>query len=126
MMHSKIIQRHSDITARNRPRKSEVFHRRGIVTIGKVLVAAAMLAIAAPTAPAFAHDSGYYNRHARDHWLHRKFHRDVARAHRRAHAEGFYSEREHRAYHRALRHLHRDFHDDHPGTRHDHYRWRRY
>src|SRR5262249_27071209 len=35
---------------------------------------------------------------------------------------GFYSGAEHRAYHRALRERHEDFHEDHPGTRHDHYR----
>jgi|SRR5262245_5997058 len=98
------------------------------MTIGRVLIATAMLAMAAPAAPAFAHDPdySYYDRHARDHWQHRRFHRDVAGAHQRAHEEGFYSGAEHRAYHRALRHLHQDFHDDHPGTRHDHYRWRRY
>ena len=97
------------------------------MAIGKVLVAAAMLALTVPAAPAFAHDSDYsYNRHARDHRQHRNFHREVGEAHARAHEEGFYSRREHRAYHRALRNLHGEFHEDHPGTRHDHYDWRRY
>jgi hypothetical protein len=86
-------------------------------------VITAVFAVAAP-ATAFAHD--YYDRHARDHARHREFHYDAGRAHARAHEEGFYSRSEHRAYHRALRHQHRHFHDDHPGTYHDHYRWRRY
>ena len=89
---------------------------------------AALLATAAVTlmsvTPTFAHD--YYDRHARDHAKHRQFHGGVGRAHERAHEEGFYSRGEHRAYHRALRGLHREFHDHHPGTRHDHYSWRRY
>lgn len=77
-----------------------------------------------PALPASAHD--YYDRHARDHAGHYRFHSDVGRAHERAHEEGFYSRSEHRAYHRALRGLHWKFHDHHPGTRHDHHSWRRY
>jgi hypothetical protein len=95
--------------------------------ISSVLVTAAMLAIAVPAAPAFAHDSDYtYNRHARDHRQHRSFHSEVSEAHARAHEEWFDSRREHRAYHRALRNLHGEFHDDHPGTRHDHYNYNSY
>jgi hypothetical protein len=88
---------------------------------------AALLALAAPVMPAFAHDDDYYyNRHARDHWEHRRFHREVSEAHQRAHEDGFYSRAEHRAYHRALRDLHGYFHEHHPNTRHDHYDWRGY
>ena len=101
------------------------FHRRETMTIGKALIAAAVLAIAAPATSAFAHDDDY-GQHARDHRAHGTFHREVNEAHRRAHEEGFYSQAEHRAYHRALRDLHGDFHEDHPGTRHDHYTWRRW
>ena len=93
------------------------------MTISKTLIAAAVLAITAPTAAALAHDEDY-GPHARDHRAHWKFHTEVSEAHRRAHEEGFYSPAEHRAYHRALRDLHGDFHEDHPGTRHDHYSWR--
>ncbi len=93
------------------------------MTIGKALVAAAMLALAAPATTAFAHDddNSYYTQHQRDHREHSNFHGDVSEAHSRAHEEGFYSGAEHRAYHRALRDLHGEFHEDHPGTRHDHY-----
>jgi len=94
------------------------------MTIGKALVTAAVLALAAPVTTALAHDDGYYRQHQRDHRAHGRFHRDVGEAHRRAHEEGFYSRAEHRAYHRALRDLHGEFHEDHPGTRHDHYTWR--
>jgi len=97
------------------------------MSIGKALVAAAVLALAAPATTAFAHDDdNYYNQHRRDHRAHYGFHRDVNGAHRRAHEQGFYSGWEHRAYHRALRDLHGEFHEDHPGTRHDHYTWQRY
>jgi hypothetical protein len=95
--------------------------------ITKPLMAAAALALTTAATPALAHsDSGYYNRHARDHAAHYRFHREVNKAHQRAHEKGFYSRAEHRAYHRALRDLHGDFHEDHPNTRHDHYRWNRY
>jgi len=67
------------------------------MTIGKALIAAAVLAIAAPATAAFAHDDDY-GQHARDHRAHWRFHREVNEAHRRAHEEGFYSEAEHRAY----------------------------
>ena len=98
------------------------------MTIGKALVAAAVLALAAPATTALAHDddNSYYTQHQRDHWEHSKFHSDVNEAHRRAHEQGFNSYWEHRAYHRALRDLHGEFHGDHPGTRHDHYTWGRY
>ena len=94
------------------------------MTITKALMAAAALALTTATTPAWAHDDSdsSYNRHARDHAAHYRFHREVNEAHQRAHEEGFYSGAEHRAYHRALRDLHGDFHEDHPGTRHDHYR----
>ena len=95
------------------------------MTIGKTLIAAAVLAITAPATAAMAHGDDY-GRHARDHRAHWKFHREVNQAHGGAHEEGFYSRAEHRAYHRALRDLHGDFHEDHPGTRHDHYSWRRW
>ena len=88
-----------------------------------VLVQAILLTLA--TSPTSAHQD-YYDRHARDHARHRQFHYFAGRAHARAHDEGFGSRAEHRAYHRALRHMHRRFHSDHPGTWHDHYRWRRY
>ncbi len=92
------------------------------MSIGKALVAAAVLALAAPATTAFAHDDdNYYNQHQRDHRAHYGFHRDVNGAHQRAHEQGFDSRWEHRAYHRALRDLHGEFHEDHPGTRHDHY-----
>ena len=94
------------------------------MTMTKALMAAAALALTTAATPALAHDDSgsYYDRHARDHVAHYRFHRGVNEAHRRAHEEGFYSNAEHRAYHRALRDLHGDFHEDHPGTRHDHYR----
>jgi hypothetical protein len=98
------------------------------MTTIKALVAAAALTLSATATPVLAHDGhsssydSYYNRHARDHRAHYRFHGDVNRAHRRAHEEGFYSRGEHRAYHRALRDLHGGFHQDHPNTRHDHYR----
>ena len=81
------------------------------MTIGKALIAAAALALAAPTTKALAHDDdyGYYGR-----GTHREFHDELSEAHRRAHEEGFYSNAEHRAFHRALRYLHRDYHEDHP------------
>jgi len=92
------------------------------MSIGKVLVAAAVLALAAPATVAFAHDDdNYYTQHQRDHQAHYGFHRDVNEAHQRAHEQGFNSYWEHRAYHRALRDLHGEFHEEHPGTRHDHY-----
>lgn len=94
------------------------------MTIGKTLLTAAVLVLSIPAAPSFAHE--YYDRHARDHARHERFHDRTARRHERAHEEGFYSRSEHRAYHHALRHRHHHFHDDHPGTRHDHYSWRRY
>lgn len=107
------------------------------MAILRPLFAAAVLAATIPAAPALAHESGYgngygygsssgygyYDRHARDHTQHRRFHGNVGRAHERAHEEGFYSGGEHRAYHRALRDLHGGFHYRHPDTRHDHYRW---
>ena len=97
------------------------------MSIGKALVAAAVLALAAPATTAFSHDDdNYYNRHQRDHRAHYGFHRDVNEAHQRAHEQGFDSRWEHRAYHRGLRNLHGEFHEDHPGTRHDHYTWQRY
>jgi len=90
------------------------------MTIGKALVAAAVLALAAPATTAFAHDDDY-SQHQRDHTAHYGFHRDVNETHSRAHEQGFDSRWEHRAYHRGLRNLHGEFHEDHPGTRHDHY-----
>jgi len=96
------------------------------MTIGKALLAAAVLALAVPATAALAHDDDNYNQHQRDHTAHYGFHRDVNEAHQRAHEQGFYSRWEHRAYHRALRDLHGEFHEDHPGTRHDHYTWGRY
>ncbi|HEY9233881.1 MAG TPA: hypothetical protein VIP08_02505 [Phenylobacterium sp.] len=89
----------------------------------KLLLAAAVLALSAPAAAAFADDGDYrWRSHRSDHREHRQYHRDLNRDHREAHREGFYSRREHRAYHRDNRADHRDFHDDHPGTRHDHRR----
>ena len=93
------------------------------MTTAKALMAAAALALSVSAMPVWAHESDYsYNRHARDHAEHYRFHREANEAHQRAHEYGFYSGAEHRAYHRALRDLHGDFHEDHPGTRHDHYR----
>jgi len=94
------------------------------MTIGKALIAAAVLALAAPTTKALAHDDdyGYYGRG------HRQLHDELRDAHRRAHEEGFYSRDEHRAFHRALRYLHREYHEDNPsysGYGYG-YRWRRY
>ena len=88
--------------------------RRCTMTIGKALIAAGVLALAAPTTKALAHDDygydgGYYGRGS-----HSQFHDELADAHRRAHEEGFYSRDEHRAFHRALRYLHREYHEDHP------------
>jgi hypothetical protein len=102
------------------------------MTMTKALMAATALVLTTAATPALAHEANSpsydysYNRHARDHAAHYRFHREVNEAHRRAHEEGFYSNAEHRAYHRALRDLHGDFHENHPGTRHDHYRWSRY
>ena len=98
------------------------------MTTAKTLLLAAAVGFFLPVGSAFAHsdDNGYYNRHARDDARHWQFHDRVNREHERAHEEGFYSRGEHRAYHRALRDRHGEFHEDHPGTRHDHYSWRRY
>jgi len=98
------------------------------MTIGRVLIASAILALASPVVPALAHDDGYSyrsNQHRRDHATHRSFHREVNEIHQNAHEEGFNSRAEHRAYHQGLRRLHGDFHAEHPNTRHDHYDWRR-
>src|SRR5581483_4832470 len=94
-----------------------------LMAMRRGLIAAAILALTIPVAPAFAHED--YDRHARDHWEHREAHRDLGRAHERAHDQGFDNRWEHRAYHRALRGSHEDFHENHPGTRHDHYEWLR-
>jgi len=92
------------------------------MTIGKALIAAAALALAAPTTKALAHDDdyGYYG------GSHRQFHDEASEAHRRAHEEGFYSRAEHRAFHRALRYLHGEYHEDNPDYHGYGYRWRRY
>ena len=85
------------------------------MTIGKVLIATAALALMAPTTRALAHDDdygGYYGSYNRG--SHSEFHDELGEAHRRAHEEGFYSRDEHRAFHRALRYLHREYHEDHP------------
>src|SRR5262245_12773096 len=103
--------------------RGAVLDWRCIMTIGKTLIAAAVLAITAPVTAALAHDDDY-GQHARDHRAHWKFHSEVNEAHRRAHEEGLYSRAEHRAYHRALRDLHGDFQEDHPVTRHVHCTWR--
>ena len=67
------------------------------------VMAAAALALSAAATPALSHDDSdsSYNRHARDHTAHYRFHREVNDAHRRAHEEGFYSGAEHRAYQHA-------------------------
>ena len=89
-----------------------------------VFLAAAALTVLATATPSVAHERDYsYNRHARDHAAHWRFHRRVGNAHARAHDEGFDNRSEHRAYHRALRDQHGEFHEDYPGTRHDHRRW---
>src|SRR5262245_65781077 len=90
---------------------------RCIMTLGKTLIAVAVLAITAPTRAAFAHDDDF-NRHARDHRAHWHFHREENQAHRRAQDGGFYSRAEHRAYHRALADLRGELHYDRPHTRH--------
>ena len=84
------------------------------MTIGKALIAAAALALAAPTTKALAHDDDGYNGGYYGRGNHSQFHDELSEAHRRAHAEGFYSRDEHRAFHRALRYLHREYHEDHP------------
>jgi len=92
----------------------------------KLLFAAGLVLLAAPALPAFAHDEtgGIYDLdHWRNHRAHRHYHEELSEAHRRAHEEGFESSAEHRAYHRYLRGKHEEFHEDHPHTRHDHYRW---
>ena len=90
------------------------------MTMTKTIITAAALAMSAVAMPASAHD--YYDQHARDHREHYRFHSEANEAHQRAHEYGFYSGAEHRAYHRALRDRHEEFYEDHPGTRHDHYR----
>jgi hypothetical protein len=100
---------------------------RPTMAIGKVIITAAVLAIAVPATAALAHDDDdYYSRHERDHWEHGKFHQKAEDAHARAHEEGFWSRREHWAYHRYLKEKHDGFHYYHPGTRHDHYGWYRW
>jgi hypothetical protein len=96
------------------------------MTIGKALITAAVLALAAPTTKALAHDDygydgGYYGR-----GRHSQFHDELSGAHRRAHEEGFYSRDEHRAFHRALRYLHREYHEDHPNYYNYGYRYRQW
>ena len=88
-----------------------------------LLFSLAVIAIAAPVLPASAHDDDSVDRHERDHSEHRREHRATERAHEAAHDEGFENRGEHRAYHRGLRQLENNFHQDHPGTRHDHYHW---
>jgi hypothetical protein len=83
------------------------------MTVNKALLAAAMLCLILPAAPALAHDDTGYA-YPGEHW---RLHEQLSDAHRRAHEEGFESREEHRAYHRALRDMHEDFHDDHPGVR---------
>jgi hypothetical protein len=76
-----------------------------------VLMAAGALLLAAPLAPALAHDDddeGY-----RGYSAHSRYHDALEEAHARAHEEGFSSSREHRAYHRALRDLHDEYHEGH-------------
>jgi hypothetical protein len=88
----------------------------------KLWISAAILALAAAPAAAFAHDESGWYQHQQDHQEHGAFHDEVDAAHAQAHEEGFASEAEHEGYHRALREMHENFHDDHPGTRHDGYR----
>jgi hypothetical protein len=84
------------------------------------------LALAITVTPALAHDDDEQDTHARAHLEHGYYHEEQAEAHARAHEEGFENRWEHRAYHRALRNEHNEFHEDHPNTRHDHYRWWQY
>ena len=91
-----------------------------------LLLSLALLAIAAPVVPAFAHEAEAIDRHERDHIEHRREHRATERAHEAAHEDGFDTRGEHRAYHRALRQVENNFHDEHPYTRHENYRWWRH
>jgi hypothetical protein len=96
------------------------------MTIGKALIAAAALALAAPTTKALAHDDDNYGYYGGGH---RQFHDELSEAQQRAHEEGFYSREEHRAFHRALRYLHHEYHEDNPsyyGYGGYGYSWRRY
>jgi hypothetical protein len=95
------------------------------MTIGKALIAAAALALAAPTTKALAHDDDGYNGGYDGRGSHSQYHDELSEAHRRAHEEGFYSRDEHRAFHRALRYLHREYHEDHPSY-YGYYRYRRW
>ncbi len=89
----------------------------------KMLFVSSVLALAGPASGAMAQGYyGYAGQHSRDHEEHGAVHDEVDEAHADAHAEGFYSRREHKGYHRALRGVHREFHDEHPDTRHDGYR----
>ena len=90
------------------------YYRRDTMTIGKVLIAAAALALTPPATRALAHDDSEYSGGYYGGGRHRELHDELAEAHQRAHEEGFYSRAEHRAFHRALRYLHREYHEDHP------------
>ena len=96
------------------------------MTIGKALIAAAALALAAPATKALAHDDDGYNGGYYGRGSHSQFHDELGEAHRRAHEEGFYSSAEHRAFHRALRYLHREYHEDHPSYYNYGYRYRQW
>lgn len=88
--------------------------------IKKLMISAAVMALAAPAA-ALAQPFDWYQ-HQQDHEEHGVFHDEADAAHEMAHEQGFYSQEEHEGYHRALRQMHREFHGDHPGTWHDGYR----
>ena len=92
----------------------------------KILFASSLLALAVPAGGALAQgyygNGGYFGQHAQDHEEHGGFHDEVDEDHAEAHADGFYSRRDHKRYHRALRDVHGDFHEEHPNTRHDGYR----
>lgn len=95
--------------------------------ISKLLLTAAVVALAAPAGVAFAHEDpyeyGYYQQHREDHSEHRDFHRQAAEEHEALHEQGgFYDVYDHAAYHQALAREHREVHRQLPNTWHDHYR----
>ena len=91
--------------------------------LNKLLLGAAVLALAAPASAVLAQDDYYGWQHQADHQEHREQHQEQRAAHSYAHAVGaFDNEWDHQAYHEAVRDQHDQFHDEHPGTRHDH-RW---
>ena len=92
-----------------------------------LIIAGAALALGASAGVAAAHPDDYSYEHQQDHADHQDYHQDQRQLHALAHRLGLADDPEsHEALHEALQDNHGQFHDEHPGTRHDHYRYRSY